>query len=67
MDKLGGYRIYTERIFPRLARQWKMKDDWDYKDMYLTFLENGARARRIGRFRVYRPGELLAEIRRKDG
>ncbi len=66
-EKRSGYRIYTERIFPRLARQWKMKDDWDYKDMYLTFLENGARARRIGRFRVYRPGELLAEIRRKDG
>lgn len=65
--KTGGYRACTERIFPQLARQWKMKDDWDYKDMYLTFLENGARARRIGRFRVYRPSELLAEIRLKDG
>lgn len=66
-EKGAGYRFYTERIFPQLAGEWKLKENWDYKDLYLTFLENGARARRINRFRVYRPGELLAEIRRKEG
>lgn len=61
----GGYRIYTERIFPELAKLWKMKEGWDYKELYLSILENGARSRRIGRFCVYTPGELLAEIRKK--
>ncbi len=64
-EREGGYRIYTERIFPELAKLWKMKEDWDYKELYLSILENGARSRRIGRFRVYTPGELLAEIRKK--
>ncbi len=64
-EKEGGYRIYTERIFPELAKQWKMKEGWDYKELYLSILENGARSRRIGRFHVYTPGELLAEIRKK--
>ncbi len=64
-DGSRGYRMYTEQIFPKLARHWKMKEDWDYRDLYLAFLENGARARRIGRFRVYRPGELLTAIRQK--
>lgn len=61
----NGFRVYTERVFPELARRWKMKEDWDYKELYLALLENGARSRRISRFRVYRPGELLEEIRKK--
>lgn len=61
----GGYRVYMERVFPELARRWKMKEGWDYKELYLTLLENAARTKRIGRFRVYRPGELLGEIRRR--
>lgn len=62
----GGYRFYMERAFPRLAKEWKMKEGWDYREFYLTLLENAARSRRIGRFRVYRPGELLEEIRKKQ-
>jgi len=61
----AGYRVYTEQVFPKLAKEWKMAEDWDYKELYLALLENGARSRRIGRFRVYRPGELLVKIREK--
>jgi NTE family protein len=66
LDEDKGYRVYTEQVFPRLAREWKLKEDWNYKELYLTLLEHGARSRRIGRFQVYRPGELLLEIQRKE-
>ena len=36
---LDGYRFYTENVFPELARELKLKPDWDYKDMYLAILE----------------------------
>ena len=35
---LDGYRFYTENVFPELARELKLKPDWDYKDMYLAIL-----------------------------
>ncbi len=61
-----GFRGYTENVFPKLAEYWKLGEYWDYKELYLMILEHGARTRRIGRFRVFRPGELLGEIRRRE-
>ena len=66
-ESLKGYRYYTELVFPKLAKAWKMKNDWNYKDFYLTLLENGARSRRISRFRVYTPAELLQKVIRQIG
>lgn len=62
---LAGYRYYMEQGFPELARYWKMKEGWNYKELYLTILENAARRKRIGRFRVYTVGELRKAVMEK--
>ncbi len=59
---VSGLRYYTEFLYPRLAKKWKMKDGWNYKDMYLGIMEYAARRRRINRFKVYRAHELLEKI-----
>ncbi|MCI8887471.1 MAG: patatin-like phospholipase family protein [Hungatella sp.] len=61
-DESERYRFDLEVLFPRLAKEWKMKEDWNYKDMYLGILENAARSRRIGRFCIYTPEELQKKI-----
>lgn len=60
-----GYRFYTEQLFPSLAAQWKLREDWDYKELYLMFLEQMARRLRISRFQVYTVEELLLKIHQK--
>lgn len=59
---LDGYRFYTENVFPELARELKLKPDWDYKDMYLAILEELAVTFKISRYRVYKADELAWEI-----
>ena len=61
-ESLEGYRYYTELVFPKLAKKWKLKADWNYKDLYLALLENSARSRRIRRFQIYTPTELFQKI-----
>ena len=39
-DHLAGYRVYTEQVFPRLAKELKLKEGWDYKELYLSILED---------------------------
>lgn len=63
VTKCPGCRIYTEQIFPELARELGLKEDWDYRELYLSILEQLARKRRISRFKVYTAEELLAKIR----
>lgn len=59
---LDGYRFYTENVFPELARELRLKPDWDYKDMYLAILEELAVTFKISRYRVYKADELAREI-----
>ena len=59
---LDGYSFYTENVFPELARELKLKPDWDYKDMYLAILEELAVTFKISRYRVYKADELAREI-----
>lgn len=65
MEALTGYRSFTEKTFPKLAEEFKLKDDWDYKDMYLGLLEDLAKRLKVKRFKIYTVEELLDEIRRK--
>ncbi len=60
-----GYRSYTEKILPKLAKEYRLKDDWDYRDLYLTLLEELAKVFRLSRFRVYTDEELAGVIHRK--
>ena len=62
---LDGYRFYTENVFPELAKQLKMKPEWNYKDMYLAILEELALTLKISRYRVYKTDELVREIHKR--
>lgn len=64
-EKLEGYRNYTEQIFPALAQQFKFKDKWDYKDLYIGILESMAKRLRIQRFEIYTVDQLMRLIRQK--
>ena len=50
-----------------MAREMKLKEGWDYKELYLSLLEELARQYRISRFKVYQVEELLRIIHRKAG
>ena len=69
-EQLDGYRAFTERIFPALAVELKLKPGWNYKDLYLALLETWARQLRMNRFRIYTPDEVaqkvLVQIRKLD-
>lgn len=65
METLTGYRAFTEKLFPKLAEDFKLKTDWDYKDMYLALLEDLAKRLKVKRFRIYTVESLLLEIRKK--
>lgn len=60
--KLEGYRAFTERIFPGLAKEMKLKDGWNYKDLYLAVLEMWAKEMRMNRFQIYTPDEIVQKI-----
>lgn len=61
-EKLEGYRAFTERIFPALAKETKLRDGWDYKDLYLAILEMWAKEMRLNRFQIYTPDEITQKI-----
>lgn len=61
---LNGYRFYTEDVFPELAKSMKLKDGWDYRDLYLMILEELALKMKVFRYRVYTVDELLKAIRK---
>lgn len=65
METLTGYRVFTETLFPKLAEGFKLKTDWDYKDMYLALLEDLAKRLKVKRFRIYTVESLLLEIGKK--
>lgn len=61
-EKLEGYRAFTERIFPALAKETKLRDGWNYKDLYLAILEMWAKEMRLNRFQIYTPDEITQKI-----
>ena len=65
LEALSGYRVFTETLFPKLAFDFKLKEGWDYKDMYLGLLEDLAKRLKVKRFRIYTVETLLFEIRKK--
>ena len=61
-EELPGYRQYTEKLFPAMAREMKLKENWDYKEFYITLLETLARKKRINRFQIYTAEQLKQQI-----
>lgn len=65
LEAMKGYRFYTERVFPELARKFELKEDWDYRELYLMILEQLAGKLKISRFQVYTAEELSLKIHQK--
>lgn len=55
-------RFYTEKLFPRAARELGLGPNWNYKDLYLALLEDGARRLGVRRFQIYAVRELREKI-----
>lgn len=53
-----GCRGIAEQLLPALAKKYRLKDGWNYKELYLTMLEHQAKKLRVNRFAIYTPGEL---------
>ena len=64
-EVLKGCRVFTEKVFPRLAEEFNLKEGWDYKDLYLGILEDLAKRLKIRRFQIYTVDQLTGAIRKK--
>lgn len=62
LEASNGYRFYTEKVFPALAKKLKLKEGWNYRDLYVMILEELALKLKIFRYRVYTAEELVKEI-----
>ena len=60
--KLTGYRVYTEKIFPFLAKKLRLCTEWDYRDLYGAVLELFAKKMQLEVYRVYTPDEIVGKI-----
>lgn len=64
-EVLKGCRVFTEKIFPKLAEEFNLKEGWDYKDLYLGILEDLAKRLKVRRFQIYTVDQLTEAIRKK--
>lgn len=62
MEKLSGYRAFTEKIFPSLAKKYKLPSDWDYRDMYAALLESCAEKMKLDPYCIYSADEIMSKI-----
>ncbi len=60
--RLEGYRAFTEQIFPALAREMKLPEDWNYKGLYLALLEKWAKELRMPRYCIYTPDQVVKRV-----
>ncbi len=60
--RLEGYRTFTEQLFPALGDKLKLKEGWNYKDLYLAILEKWAKELRIQRMQIYTPDQVVQQI-----
>ncbi len=55
-------RWYMEQLFPRLASKLELKGEWNYRTLYVAFLEWLARRFKVNRFQIYTAEELKEQI-----
>lgn len=64
LGKISGYRAYTEKIFPFLAKKLKLDSDWNYRDLYGAFLELCARKMDLEVFTIYTADDIIGRVHR---
>ncbi|MBQ7795646.1 MAG: patatin-like phospholipase family protein [Lachnospiraceae bacterium] len=62
ISKISGYRTYTEKIFPYLAKKLKLEADWDYRDLYGAFLEICARKMELEVLKIYSAEDIIERV-----
>lgn len=60
--QLSGYRAFTERVFPALADQLKLGENWDYRELYLALLEAWAKKLKMNRLHIYAVDEIVQNV-----
>ena len=60
--KLTGYRVYTEKIFPFLARKLRLQPEWDYRDLYGAVLEVFSKKMQMEVYVGYTPDDIVGKI-----
>ena len=66
-EHLEGYRPFTEQIFPHLAVKLRLREDWNYKELYLAVLEEMAKKLKLKRLHIYTSEELIKEVQKGLG
>ena len=66
-EHLEGYRPFTEQIFPHLAVKLRLREDWNYKELYLAVLEEMAKKLKLKRLYIYTSEELIKEVQKGLG
>lgn len=64
MERLSGYRAYTEGIFPTLAKKFRLPADWDYRDLYGAIIEVCAKKMGLEVFCIYTADDVIGRIYR---
>ena len=59
-----GCRMYTEHVFPALAEKFKLKPDWDYRELYGAVLEVCARSMDLEVFDIYTADGIMERVHR---
>ena len=62
LEKISGYRAYTEKIFPYLAKKMKLPSDWDYRNLYGAILEICAHKMDLEVFEIYTADEIMGKV-----
>lgn len=64
ISKISGYRAYTEKIFPFLAKKLKLENDWDYRDLYGAILELCAKKMNLEVLNIYTVEDIIERVHR---
>lgn len=67
LSELSGCRPYTERIFPALAKKFRLRPDWDYRDLYGAILEACARKMNLEVFCIYTADQIMSLVYKSLG
>ena len=62
--KRSSYRVYTEKIFPYLAKKLKLEPDWNYRELYGAFLELCARKMDLEVLQIYSAEDIMEKVHR---
>ncbi len=61
-EKLKGCRLYTERVFPSLAKRLRLSAGWDYRELYGAILEVCAKKLNMDPMAVYEAGDIIGAV-----